>query len=85
MVERPPISDDPPERRRFPPDVAIVLLVLIWGSNFSVVKAALSEFSPLAFNSTRFVLASLLLAAFLALAITLAPMAAAAALRISLS
>ena len=60
------MSNDSPERRRFPPDVAIVLLVLIWGSNFSVVKAALSEFSPLAFNSTRFVLASLLLALFLA-------------------
>jgi len=51
--------------RRFPPDLAIGLLVLIWGSNFSVVKAALTEFSPLAFNSTRFVLASLVLAAFL--------------------
>ena len=51
--------------RRFPPDLAIGLLVLIWGSNFSVVKAALTEFSPLAFNSTRFVLASSVLAAFL--------------------
>lgn len=53
------------DHRRFSPDLAIVLLVLIWGSNFSVVKAALSEFSPLAFNSTRFVLASVLLAVFL--------------------
>jgi drug/metabolite transporter (DMT)-like permease len=51
--------------RRFPPDLAIVLLVLIWGSNFSVVKAALSEFSPLAFNATRFALASVVLAVFL--------------------
>jgi drug/metabolite transporter (DMT)-like permease len=50
---------------RFPPDLAIVLLVLIWGSNFSVVKAALSQFSPLAFNATRFILASTVLAAFL--------------------
>ncbi len=65
MAERPPTSNDSPQRRRFPPDVAIVLLVLIWGSIFSVVKAALAEFSPLAFNSTRFVLASLLLALFL--------------------
>jgi drug/metabolite transporter (DMT)-like permease len=46
--------------------LAIGVLVLIWGSNFSVVKAALTEFSPLAFNSTRFVIASLLLAVFLA-------------------
>ena len=52
--------------RRFPPDLAIGLLVLIWGSNFSVVKAALTEFSPLAFNAVRFVLASLVMAAFLA-------------------
>ncbi len=54
------------ETRRLSPDLAIVLLVLIWGSNFSVVKAALAEFSPLAFNSTRFVLASVLLALYLA-------------------
>ena len=54
------------EGRRFSPDLAIVLLVVIWGSNFSVVKAALNEFSPLAFNSTRFVLASVVLALFLA-------------------
>jgi len=56
----------PTDRRRVPPDLAIGLLVLIWGSNFSVVKAALSEFSPLAFNATRFVLASTLLAIYLA-------------------
>lgn len=54
------------DRRRVPPDLAIGLLVLIWGSNFSVVKAALTEFSPLAFNATRFVLASALLALYLA-------------------
>lgn len=53
---------------RFSPDLAIVLLVLIWGSNFSVVKAALSEFSPLAFNATRFVLASVVMAVFLSIA-----------------
>ena len=52
--------------RRLPPDLAIVLLVLIWGSNFSVVKAALTQFNPLAFNSTRFVLASALLALYMA-------------------
>ncbi len=51
--------------RRFSPDLAIGLLVLIWGSNFSVVKAALSEFRPLAFNSLRFALASVLMLLFL--------------------
>ena len=51
-------ADTPP---RIPPDLAILVLVLIWGTNFSVVKAALEEFSPLAFNALRFVLASALL------------------------
>jgi drug/metabolite transporter (DMT)-like permease len=36
-------------------------LVLIWGTNFSVVKIALRDFSPLAFNALRFVLASAIL------------------------
>ena len=62
------ISRSPPpgKQRHFPPDLAIGVLVLIWGSNFSVVKAALGEFSPLAFNSIRFVLASALLALYMA-------------------
>jgi len=34
-------------------------LVLIWGANFSVAKAALADFQPLAFNALRFLLASL--------------------------
>ena len=41
------------------------LLVLIWAANFSVVKAALADFRPLAFNAIRFVLASAVLLAFL--------------------
>lgn len=64
-MREPPTGRNSGDGRRFPPDLAILLLVLIWGSNFSVVKAALSEFSPLAFNSTRFVLASVVLAGFL--------------------
>ncbi len=52
---RPPVS----------PDLAILALVLIWGANFSVVKAALSEIHPLAFNALRFLLASAILAYFL--------------------
>jgi len=34
---------------------------LVWGINFSVVKIALTDLSPLSFNSLRFVLASLFL------------------------
>jgi len=67
MSENQPEGPSSGEGRRFSPDLAIVLLVLIWGSNFSVVKSALSEFSPLAFNATRFVLASAVLAVFLAI------------------
>ena len=38
--------------------------MLVWGVNFSVVKAALGQFSPLAFNGIRFVLGSLVLVPF---------------------
>jgi drug/metabolite transporter (DMT)-like permease len=47
------------------PDLAILVLVLIWGANFSVVKAALREIHPLAFNALRFLLASAILGYFL--------------------
>ncbi len=40
---------------------ALAVLILIWASNFSVVKFALREMSPLAFNGLRYTLASLLL------------------------
>ena len=36
----------------------LLLLTLIWGSNFSVVKTAIEEFPPLPFNALRMVLAS---------------------------
>jgi drug/metabolite transporter (DMT)-like permease len=41
-----------------PIDGLLLLMVLIWGANFSVVKAALRDFPPLAFNAIRLVLAS---------------------------
>ena len=43
MPQKAPASQPPGSSRRFPPDLAIGLLVLIWGSNFSVVKAALFD------------------------------------------
>jgi len=57
--------DTSSQRRRVSPDAAIAVLVLIWGSNFSVVKVALREFEPLAFNAGRFVVASALVLIFL--------------------
>ncbi len=48
-------------------EAGLVLLALIWGVNFSVIKIALVEISPLAFNALRFPLASLVLLALLRL------------------
>ena len=47
--------------------MALIGLSVIWGVNFSVIKVALTEFEPLAFNAFRFVLASLTLFIFLRL------------------
>src|SRR5690606_13533645 len=49
---------------RVSPDLAILVLVLIWGVNFSVVKYALEQFDPLAFNGLRFALGGLVLVPF---------------------
>lgn len=48
-------------------DVLLIGLSVIWGVNFSVIKIALREFDPLAFNALRFVLASLTLFIFMRL------------------
>jgi len=41
-------------------DLMLLAMILIWGINFAVVKAALAEMTPLSFNSIRFLLASAL-------------------------
>ncbi len=45
-------------------DLTMLLVVLIWGANFSIVKASLTEIPPLAFATIRFASASVLLLAF---------------------
>lgn len=45
----------------------MLLTVLIWGFNFSVIKIALKEFTPGSFNGPRLTIASLLLLLFLRL------------------
>lgn len=40
-------------------DLGLVLMALIWGVNFPLIKATLAEVSPLAFNALRFPLAAL--------------------------
>lgn len=48
-------------------DLTMILVVLIWGANFSVVKLALAELPPLAFAALRFTIAGVLLFALLLL------------------
>src|SRR6185437_15089524 len=42
-------------------DAGMLLVCLIWGANFSVMKGAFSYLPPLAFTAVRFIIASLLL------------------------
>jgi drug/metabolite transporter (DMT)-like permease len=42
-------------------DLTMILVVLIWGANFSVVKLALAELPPLAFAALRFTIAGAIL------------------------
>ena len=42
-------------------DLAMLLVVLIWGANFSVVKASFAQIPPLAFTSLRFLIGSAIL------------------------
>jgi drug/metabolite transporter (DMT)-like permease len=45
--------------------MGLALMIVIWGVNFAVVKRALEVFDPLAFNSLRYLLASLFVYAVL--------------------
>jgi drug/metabolite transporter (DMT)-like permease len=54
-----------PSPRNLTP-LALAALILFWGANFSVVKFALRDLTPLAFTTLRFVLASACLWLFLA-------------------
>lgn len=44
-------------------DTRLLLVAVIWGVNFGIVKFALADFSPLSFTVARFALASLFLVA----------------------
>lgn len=48
-------------------DLRLILVSLIWGVNFAVVKYALNDFYPLSFTIVRFALAALFLACVLIL------------------
>ena len=58
---RPAGNDEPvakDEARFGVTDLWIVLMTVIWGSNFTVIKYAIDDFSPLVFTAVRFVIAS---------------------------
>ena len=46
-------------------DLSLLFLAIIWGLNFTVIKASLAEIDPYSFNSIRFVLAALFMWAIL--------------------
>lgn len=46
-------------------ETALSVMVFVWGVNFAVVKHALTDIQPLAFNALRFVIASVLVLAVL--------------------
>jgi drug/metabolite transporter (DMT)-like permease len=51
-------------------DVLLLLMTLIWGTNYSIVKHAFAEVDPQAFNAARMVIASTLFLSISALART---------------
>ena len=59
--------------RLTPIDALLLLLVVIWGSNFSVIKVSIAEIPPLGFNVLRLVVATAALLGALGLAGARAP------------
>jgi drug/metabolite transporter (DMT)-like permease len=56
MDATPPLSQTA-GRPPFPPNVALLLMVIIWAVNFTVAKLTLAVLSPLALNALRFPMA----------------------------
>ena len=54
-------------------DALLLLMVLIWGANYSIVKSAFAEIDPQAFNAVRMMLATLLFLAVMGIARTRQP------------
>lgn len=50
-----------------PTDALLVVMVLVWGLNYILLKAVLREITPFAFNAVRFAIAAAALAAIAAL------------------
>jgi drug/metabolite transporter (DMT)-like permease len=61
VAEQQPVVPTPEDRRLTGTDGLLLLTVLFWGANFSVVKYALTALSPFAVNALRFTLATVAL------------------------
>ena len=48
---------------RWTAELALLLVCLIWGCNFAIMKSALDELRPFAFNAIRLTLSALFLGA----------------------
>lgn len=59
-LETPPTDDS---SREWGTELGLASLALIWGVNFPLIKVALEDFHPLAFNALRFPLAAVVLLA----------------------
>jgi drug/metabolite transporter (DMT)-like permease len=64
-ISRPAVSSHASDRGDLITALSLPALAIIWGANFTIVKVALVELSPVAFNALRFPVASLLLYAIL--------------------
>jgi drug/metabolite transporter (DMT)-like permease len=51
-----------------PTDLLLLLMTVIWGSNFTVIKYSLEDFLPLSFNGLRFAIASVVILAVVVVA-----------------
>src|SRR5687767_9934604 len=49
-------------------DALLLLMVLIWGANYSIVKSAFDEIDPQAFNAVRMTIATAVFLAVMAVA-----------------
>jgi drug/metabolite transporter (DMT)-like permease len=58
-----PVPDGAPRQAAWVTDLLLLLMALLWGVNFSVVKYGTQVMPPLAFNALRLVLATVVLGA----------------------
>ena len=78
----PPLNAHPvsevPLPRGHTVDILLLLMTVIWGSNFAVVKSAFRELNPHAFNAMRMTIAAVAFLAIMAVVRRLRPRAEAA-------